>query len=277
LFRHQTRLFVERELGVSLRARWFAAYALIFLAGGVLVSFFGLGDTVVYGYRGFVKGIAGLVHLSLLIVPVMVLIPAVASLADERDTGSLEYLLAQPVTFGEVYWGKWLGAAAAITLSVIIGFGAAATIAALRGVPPGILGVLLAYVVLLVLDFTAIGFLLAVLAGSRARATTLGILIWMFLIVLGTLGVMASFVRWGLPESILVSWSIVNPVEVFRLGVISLLDPDLSLLGPVGTRVLARFGPGGTCIVAGLVLTVWAVVPGAAGWWVFRNPNRRAD
>ena len=82
---HQTRLFMERELALSLRARWFTAYSLIFLAGGMLVAAFGLGDTLVYGYRGFAKAIAGLVHVSLLIVPVMVLIPAIATIADERE------------------------------------------------------------------------------------------------------------------------------------------------------------------------------------------------
>ena len=200
--------------------------------------------------------------------------PAVAALADDRETGALEYLLAQPVTFGEVYWGKWIGSAAAIVLSVVIGFGASATVAALRGVPPGILGVLLLYIVLMTLVFVAIGFLLAAITGSRARATTLGIITWLFLVVLGTLGIMASFVRWGLPEQLLVTWSIVNPVEVFRLGVISLLDPDLSLLGPVGAAVVARFGTGGTAILAAAVLAVWSVVPGVIGWWIFKHPGR---
>ena len=270
----QLGLFIERELGVSLRARWFAAYSLVFLGGGLLLSGFGLSDSMVYGYRGFAKAMAGLVHVSLLVVPVMVLIPAVAALADDRETGALEYLLAQPVTFGEVYWGKWIGSAAAIVLSVVIGFGASATVAALRGVPPGILGVLLLYIVLMTLVFVAIGFLLAAITGSRARATTLGIITWLFLVVLGTLGIMASFVRWGLPEQLLVTWSIVNPVEVFRLGVISLLDPDLSLLGPVGAAVVARFGTGGTAILAAAVLAVWSVVPGVIGWWIFKHPGR---
>lgn len=270
----QLGLFIERELGVSLRARWFVAYSLVFLGGGLLLSGFGLSDSMVYGYRGFAKAMAGLVHVSLLVVPVMVLIPAVAALADDRETGALEYLLAQPVTFGEVYWGKWIGSAAAIVLSVVIGFGASATVAALRGVPPGILGVLLLYIVLMTLVFVAIGFLLAAITGSRARATTLGIITWLFLVLLGTLGIMASFVRWGLPEQLLVTWSIVNPIEVFRLGVISLLDPDLSLLGPVGAAVVARFGAGGTAILAAVVLAVWSVVPGVVGWWIFKHPRR---
>jgi ABC-2 type transport system permease protein len=121
-------LFVQRELAGSLRARWFLAYSAVFLAGGVLLATFGMGDAVIYGFRGFAKAFTGLVHLALLFVPLMALFPAAAAIAEDRESGALEYVLAQPVTFGEVYAGKLGGVSLAVLLSMTLGFGAAGAV-----------------------------------------------------------------------------------------------------------------------------------------------------
>jgi ABC-type transport system involved in multi-copper enzyme maturation permease subunit len=264
-------LFVQRELAGSLRARWFLAYSAVFLAGGLLFAVFGMGDLTIYGFRGFAKAFTGLVHLSLLFVPLLALFPAAASVAEDRESGALEYMLAQPVTFGEVYAGKLGGVSVAILLSLTVGFGVAGAVAVLRGVPPLLLVTLYGYVVLLALVFVALGLCFSTITASRARAMTLGILVWLAMAALGTLGVMVAFVRWGLPESLLVWWSFVNPVEAFRLGVVSALDADLSLLGPVGAGVVSRFGAGGTMALAAVSLAAWAALPALAGWRVFRH------
>lgn len=262
-------LFVQRELAESLRSRWFVAYSALFLAAGLILATLGLGDLAIHGYRGFAKAFAGLIHLALLFVPLLAIFPAAAAITEDRESGALEYVLAQPVTFGEVFAGKWGGVSLALLLALTAGFGAAAAVAALRGVPPALLATLYGFVALLALAFVAVGLLCSVLADTRARATTVGIVAWLTLVALGTLGVMVAFVRWGLPESVLVLWSFLNPVEAFRIGVISVLDPDLSLLGPVGAGIVARVGQVGTAFLAAAALSAWIVVPGALGWWRF--------
>ncbi len=267
-------LFVRRELTGSLRARWFVAYAAVFLTAGVLLATVGAGDAVVAGYRGYAKAFAGMAHLALLFVPLMALFPAVASIADERESGALEYLLAQPVTASEVYLGKWAGVSSAVALALTVGFGLAAGVAVLRGVPPGLIAALYGYVVLLALAFVALGLWFTTLTSSRARAATTGIILWLFLVALGTLGMMVAFVQWGVPERVLTIWAFANPVEAFRLGVIAALDPDLSLLGPVGVSVADSLGVGGIMMAAALSLGAWIVGPGLAGWWVFSRASR---
>jgi len=269
----QARLFVQREVSLSLRSRWFGAYVGVFLLGGVFFATFGLGDSIVYGYRGFAQAIAGLAHLALLFVPLMSLVPAVATIADDRESGALEYLLAQPVTAGEVYVGKWLGVALAVLLSITVGFGAAGLVAVMRGVPGALVGTVLLYVLLIALVFVGLGTCLAAISRTRGRATTLGIVLWLTLVSLGTLGIMAAFIRWGLPSSVLVVWSIVNPIEVFRLGIISRLDPDLSIVGPVGGVLITRLGTTGIAVLSASVLAVWSTALASLGWWIFRTPR----
>lgn len=195
LLGYRTSLFAKRELAGSLHARWFLVYSAVFLAGGLLLATFGIGSTVVYGYRGFAKAFAGLVHLALVFVPLMALFPAAATIAEERDSGVLEYILAQPVTFAEVYLGKWAGISIAVLLSLTVGFGAAGAVAVLRGVPPGLIALLYGFVLLLSLSFVALGLLFSTLAKSRARAITFGIVVWFVFLALGTLGVIVAFVR----------------------------------------------------------------------------------
>jgi ABC-type transport system involved in multi-copper enzyme maturation permease subunit len=171
----------------------------------------------------------------------------------------------------EVYLGKWAGIGIAVLLSLTVGFGAAGAVAVLRGVPPGLIASLYGFVLLLSLSFIPLGMLFSTLAKSRARAMTLGIVVWFVFLALGTLGVIVAFVRWGVPEQILVAWSFINPIEAFRIGVISSLDPDLSLLGPIGTSIVETLGSRGTTGVALLTLMFWAVAPGTLGLALFKK------
>ncbi|UCC81579.1 MAG: ABC transporter permease subunit [Gemmatimonadota bacterium] len=267
------RTLVRRELGESLRSRWFVAYSGVFLLGALALMLFGLSGSEIYGYRGFAKVMAGLVHLALLFVPLMALFPATAAIAGEREIGSLEYLVSQPISFGELFWGKWLGVSLAVWLSLCLGFGLAGAVAVYAGTPWQLVALLLALTLLLAEAFVAVGLLCSALARSRARATSAGLIAWIIAIGLGTLGLMGLVIRWGLPRFVLSLWAFANPVEAFRLGVIASLDSDGSLLGPVGGGWVATLGTGGliTLCLAGLAL--WALLPTLLAWWRFRRPQ----
>jgi len=267
------RTLGRRELGESLRSRWFIAYSGIFLLGALALTLFGLSGSQIYGYRGFAKVMAGLVHLALLFVPLMALFPATAAIAGEREVGNLEYLVAQPVSFGELFWGKWLGVSVAVWLSLLLGFGLAGAVATLNGAPWQIIALLLALTLLLAEAFVALGLLCSILAPSRARATSAGLVIWVVAIGLGTLGIMGAMLRWGLPRFVLTFWAFANPVEAFRLGVIASLDADGSLLGPVGSAWVERLGSAGLIALCLVLLLSWTVLPTLLAWWRFRRPQ----
>lgn len=269
------RVLVRGELAGALRARWFLAYAALFLVAGGVLAFLGGGQVLVEGHRGSLRAMAGLMHLVILFVPVMALIPAVSALSDDRESGMLEYLLAQPVGPGQVFGGKWLGTALAMILAVLLGMAPGAAGAVLRGVSGGLVLLILGLTLLLGLAFVSLGMGLSALTRIRARATALGLGAWLVFLMLGTLGMMASFVRWGVPEGVLLGWSVVNPVEAFRLAVLTAMDPEAGLLGPVGAALLESAGSGGVVALAGVSLAAWTILPGALGLWLFRRgPGR---
>jgi ABC-2 type transport system permease protein len=264
-------LWIRREIGQALAARWFFAYAAVFVAGGLLLTVLGTGTGITGGPGGYGKGLAGLIQISLVAIPLMALFPAATTIADDRASGALEYYLAQPVTPGQVYVGKWVGVSVSLLLAISVGFGVAAAGGAIHGVSLGLIFMLYVFVVGLSLGFAALGLLLAALAESRARVLALGILLWLGLLGLGTLGLVTAFVQLGLPADLLVAWAFINPVEAFRLGALTMLDPDASLLGPVGATLVARIGASAARAAALVSLALWATVPALGGWYWFRR------
>lgn len=236
------RLLLRWELRDSLRSYWFLANAGVFIAGGFFLMLFGQPDATVLGYRGFARALAALVQLALFFVPLMALFPATAAIASQREVGSLDYLLAQPLTPGNVFAGKWAGVTAALLLSLALAFSATGAVAAARGVPAGLVAGLLGLTLLLAAAFVSLGMWISARSASRARATTLGLTLWLVLVALGSLGLMGAFVRWGLPAWVLEAWSLANPVEAYRLAAVVLLDPDAELLGAAGAALLERTG-----------------------------------
>lgn len=265
---------LRRELRDSLRNYWFAVSSGVLVVGGLLLMLFGQPDASVLGYRGFARALAGLMQLALFVVPLLALFPAVSALAGERELGTLDYLLAQPVSRDEVFAGKWSGVGAAVSLAVLAGFGSTGLVAVVRGVPAGMVAVLLAFTLLLGVTFVSLGLWISSLLATRSRATSAGLTVWLFFLALGSLGLAGAFVGWGVPASVLEVWAFVNPVEAYRLASIAALDPGVSVLGPVGADLLERLGRGPLISVAVASLAGWTGVGYWAGRRTFAVPTR---
>lgn len=264
----------RRELAEAFRNYWFAVNSGVFVLGALALLLFGQQDATVLGYRGVARALAGLMQLTLFLVPLMALFPAAAALAGEREVGTLDYLLAQPVTRGEVHAGKWLGVGWAVGLSLLTGFTVAGAVGLGRGVPAGMMTGLAALAVLLAAVFVSLGTWISARAATQGRATSLGLTVWLFLLALGSLGLMGAFVAWGIPPTVLEVWAFVNPVEAFRMAVIVVLDPGTRVLGPVGADLVETLG---RPLVVGLSvgsLIAWSGVGFWAGRRTFEAPVR---
>ena len=118
-------IVARKEVRDALRNRWFLLYAAAFAVLALALSRLSLGDTSAAGFAGFGRTAASLVNLVLLVVPLMGLTLGAASLAGERERGTLPMLLAQPVTRREVLLGKYAGLAQAQGAALALGFGLA--------------------------------------------------------------------------------------------------------------------------------------------------------
>ena len=153
---------VGRELRAGVRSRWFLLYLLVFLLLSIAFSVVAAAGTELTGQPGFGRTAAGLLNLMLLMVPLLGLTIGAQALVADRQDGSLDYLLAQPVSPAEVFVGKYLGAALALLLILVFGFGLSAVAMAARGTTGSLSGflVLVALTLLLGLAMLSVGYLI---------------------------------------------------------------------------------------------------------------------
>ena len=122
-----------RELREAMRNKWLIAYTVGFALLALVLSRASLASAGYAGLGGFGRTAASLVNALLLFVPLLGLTIGAGALAGDRERGTLYYLLAQPVSRAEVFWGKALGSVLGAGLAISIGFGLAAMALASAG------------------------------------------------------------------------------------------------------------------------------------------------
>lgn len=266
------RVVVAKVLRDSLRDRWFWLYTAGFAVLAGSLALMAVPDAETVATSGFGRTAATLVALAQLVVTLMAITLGARVLVAERESGSLAFILSQPINRTEVLLGTFVGLGTALLAAVAAGFGVAGILSTTRGAPADALTLLkltgLAW--LLSLAATAIGLVVGVTHRKVAAATSTALVIWFVLVFLGDLGLMGTAVASRLPVESLFLTTVLNPVEAFRLGSIITLDGSLDALGPAGTYAVDTYGTGVGFIAVG-VLVAWIVLPITVAWAVFRR------
>jgi Cu-processing system permease protein len=265
-------LMMSKELHETRRSRWFLLLAVVFTGLALALSLLGSSALGAIGGAGFGRTTASLLNLVILIVPLMGLLMASLSVAGEREHGTLLTVLAQPVLLEEVLLGKFLGLAAALLGTILFGFGAAGLVIARQSgsLQAGTYLVLIGYTALFGLGYLSLGFLISALARRTASAVGVAIFLWLVCVFLGDLGLIGTAVVLQLSPRSLLWLSLVNPAQVFKLGVLEGVQRNLESLGPGGLYATRVLGDWLTPALTGL-LALWAVVPFAAAVWLLRR------
>ncbi|MHC4550453.1 MAG: ABC transporter permease [Planctomycetota bacterium] len=253
-------VLARHELRIVLRSRWLAAYALIFAALTLAVSYFGLTVIEFTGFQEFDRTAVSLLNLVLYVVPLATMLMAVQSFREEG--GATDQLFAEPVTKGEIVLGKLAGLSAAHVLATIVGFGLTGVLVGLEVGDRGLASylVLVGFTILVGVVFLALSALLAVLSRRRARAYAVVLVTWFFLVLLFDLLVIGlSFL---LPEA----WAnriafvgvFVNPVDATRVATMLAISGK-EMFGPAGAQLMRALGgvPQAVALLC-LTLVAWA-------------------
>jgi Cu-processing system permease protein len=265
-----------RDARAGLRNRWFIVYTALFAVMIVAFSWMALAGSDVTGQAGFGRTSAGLLNLLLLLVPLIGLTVGAQAIVADRQDRSLDYLLAQPVSPVEVYTGKYLGAAAALTLLILFGFGWAGLAMAVRGsAGRGSDFLLLAALTLLLgLAMLSAGFLISSVSPQTSAALGIAVALWLVLVVIGDLGVMGSSIVMNFRPGTLLSLTLLNPLDVYKLASVGLLNTSTDVLGPAGLYATDRLG--GRLTPALLAIeAAWILAPLLGGYWLFRRAAYR--
>ena len=264
------KAIARKELNAAVNSRWFWLWALAFAGLAALLTSVALPDSSVDGYVGFGRTAASLVSLVQIIVPIMGLTLGALSIAGQRETGALRFLLSHPITRTETFVGTYLGLAAALAVTTFGGFGLAGLVAIARGVPATTASFVwiagLSW--LLAIAMLGVGMLVSTVAKTSAAALGGAVFLWLILVFLGDLGLMGTAVATRMPVGVLFSAALLNPTEAFRLAALSSLAGSLDVLGPAGRFAVDQLGDS-LLLVLALGLALWAVVPTTAAWLRF--------
>lgn len=267
---------VAKDVRSGVRNRWFMLYAVVFILLSVGFSLLAMGGTTLTGQPGFGRTAAGLLNLMLLMVPLIGLTIGAQSLVTERQDRSLDYLLAQPVSLREIYIGKYLGAACSLALLLLLGFGVSGMVMAVRGASAGVGDFLLLVLLttLLGLAMLSAGYLISSRSPQTAAALGIAVTLWLVFVVVGDLGLMSSAIVMDLNPGTLLGLTLINPLDVYKLLGVDLLQTSLDVLGPAGVYANNELGGALTPLLAG-VLMAWIILPLPVGYWLFRRNDVR--
>ena len=267
-----TQIFTvaAKEFRDRMRNRWVLAVALVFAVFSLVIAYFGGAQQGAVGFRSIEFTIASLVSLVIYLIPLIALLLGFDAIVGERERGSLDLLLSLPITRLELLLGKYLGLAAALTLSTLVGFGLVAVLLYQHISWAGLyhyIGFMVSSV-LLGLAFLSLAVLVSVIARDRTRASGLAIAMWFFFVLVFDLLLLGVLVGTGgsFGGEAFAWLLLLNPADVFRILNVFALDDVRTLYG------LASIVPPalGSPVVMGGVMLAWIVLPLMLARWRFK-------
>jgi Cu-processing system permease protein len=269
---HIVGTIARKELRTTVTSRWFWMWSFAFVGLAALLVMVALPESRLGAQVGFGRTAASLVTLVQIIVPLMGLTLGAMSIAGQKESGALRFLMSHPVSRTEAFWGTYLGLAGALGIAAAGGFGVAGVLTAMRGVSAGA-GTFVWIAVLswlLALGMLGVGMLISTLTTSSGSALGVAIFVWLVMVFVGDLGLMGTSVATGMPVGVLFLGALLNPVEVFRLTALTTFSGSLDILGPAGTYAVDTLG---NLLLPALftVLLLWVSTPAAIAWARFRG------
>lgn len=271
----QNALF-RLEMADALRSRWVVFTAAVY--GAVFAAFvwLGLRESTVLGFTGLSRVVLNVANAVVIAVPLVALVASSQTIVRARTSGFFELVLAQPCRRQD-----WLVAVIASRVVVVLGPLAGLLLGTLvTGLVTGSDEALvplvlrsLAVTAGLSWAFLGIGFLASSLAPTPERATVYALLAWVVGAALHDFALIGALLRFRLAPEAVFALAAANPVEAARVALLSGVDPELGVLGPVGFWLANSFGSKLTLLVG----VGWPVVLGSLCLMLAARRLGRAD
>jgi len=268
-------LIAYLDIKESLRSKWFYVYSLVF--GGLMALFFitGVSDAVVMGFTGLSRMLLIFIQVTIIILPIFILITTVKSISGDRESNVLEYMLSFPISLNHYYWGKMLGRFVTVFMPVIMALILGVIFGLIKGgsLPWSI--ILLYSVLLFSLCFTFLGiaFFLSSIVKSTDIALGSSFVVWIFLLAFIDIALIGLMLQNRVSDNVILTLAMLNPIEVFRIGAITLFDPELTVIGPVAYYLLDTLGKNLLIVYAIIYPIIIGALFALFGYLAFRKKD----
>lgn len=233
------------EMADALRSRWVVFSAVAYVGVFGLFTWLGLRESSVLGFTGLSRVVLNASNAIVLVLPLVALVATSQSVVRSRGTGYFELMLSHPCRRSD-----WFTAVVASRVAVLLGPLVAillvtAVLGQLMGerVDTALLANTAVIAGALIWAFVGIGLFVSVAARSSERAIVASLVVWLVVATLHDFAIIGLLLRVHLNAPAVFALSAANPVEMARLAILSVVDPELSVLGPVGFWLANTLGP----------------------------------
>ncbi len=231
---------LKLDLFQTLRTKGFWIYSILF--GGFVAFLFlsGITETQVIGFVGLGRLMVTFMQVCMVIIPIYVLITVVRSIVGDKENNVMEYMLSMPVSLSNFYWGKFIAKFIVTFIPLFVSLLGAViwgSIASLD-VPWNMFFLYSGLLAAMVFCFLGLGMLISVYARSQDFAVSFAFVIWLILVAFIDLLLMGMMLKFRMNPNWVIGLGMLNPLQVFRVGVLVLFDPKLTVMGPAAYFVL---------------------------------------
>jgi Cu-processing system permease protein len=252
-----------RELRDALRNRWIVAAVLCLGGLAAVLALVGSAPGGTVKVAPLAVAVANLSSLSVYLLPLLALMLSFDALVGEAERGTLPLLLTYPVARWQVIVGKFCGHVAILGIAVLLGYGGAGALTAVRAESmTGWSGYLVMMAASLALGavFLALGYVVSAIARERAAAVGAAMGVWLLFVVLydlALLGVLLLDEGQVLSPELFGWLMLANPTDAYRIFNLASIDAVSAVTGMVGLADGAGLGP--VHLTASLLL--WTAAP----------------
>ncbi len=220
-FTEAIRAIAIKELSDKLRSRWVLVVAGSFALLTIVIAYFGSAPAGIAGFRRLDATVASLTSLVTFFIPIIALTLGGGIIADERERGTLEILLASPVSVGEFILGKFSGLVIALGIATVSGLCLAGGVLLIKSGMEA-LGVFLRFIansLILGIVFLSISFLVSIAFYERTKVIAFTVLIWLLFTILYDLGLVGLILltKGEIGMGVFSLLLMFNPVDVYRI------------------------------------------------------------
>jgi Cu-processing system permease protein len=253
-----------REYRLAVRRRWAVGVAVLFALFSTALVFLG-GSSV--GPARVNAVLASFAQLGVYLVPLAALAVGFDTVVGADESGSLEMLLALPLSSGSVVVGKYLGRAAALAGGMLAGFAVGGALL-VRYADLAVLGqyaVVALAAVASALAFLGVSVFASTLASEKTHALGGALAAWVWFVLVHDLAALGLVATLDLPSAVVSAAVLLNPAELFRVLVLRGIPTTAGgIAGVLETASLS--GP-----ILLVALAAWLAVPVAAATVAFRS------
>ena len=243
----------------AIRTKWLISFTIVFLLLAINIPVLVLlaGGYLPPNYLSVF--LTNLVAVSFPFLPLLALPMGSTVIVDEKESGTLEYMMSNPISRFEFILGRLTGMAVATSSVVLLGYGLAAIIAYNADIA-GYAEVGITLLVALALNAIMLGIAMSVSTLSKRKATALGvaIFIWFLFTALSNVEYLSIVTTLISGPYVALVFVLLNPIQVATLLVPGLTGVDISQQGSVGF-LMAHLFHTSAWIVLSVAMAIWLI------------------